>query len=138
MKYAAEKELTSAKEKEELSALVNALQSQLQSLQSNTKQVVPGTESSISLTKHVDSSDANVDKACLSDSRTVTLPRDAVVQLGVDRVDVRQIGDGEWSDIQSMDSRIADVREISSEPEGSSLDISVVSPAVHDHEHQGE
>ncbi|KAK1304096.1 hypothetical protein QJS10_CPB11g01491 [Acorus calamus] len=137
MKYAAEKELTSAKEKEELSALVNALQSQLQSLQ-NTRQVVPGTESSISLTKHVDSSDANVDKACLSDSRTVTVPRDAVVQLGVDRVDVRQISDGEWSDIQSMDSRIADVREISSEPEGSSLDISVVSPAVHDHEHQGE
>ncbi|KAK1326320.1 hypothetical protein QJS10_CPA01g00778 [Acorus calamus] len=107
-------------------------------MKSNTKQVVPGIESSISLTKHVDSSDANVDKACLSDSRTVTLSRDAVVQLGVDRVDVRQIGDGEWSDIQSMDSRIADVREISSEPEGSSLDISVVSPAVHDHEHQGE
>ena len=80
----------------------------------------PGNDNSL-LTKHVDSSDDNVDKACLSDSRAI--PASGEVNL-------RPIGDGEWSDIQTTESRIADVREIAAETEGSSLDITVVSQPV--------
>ena len=80
------------------------------------------------LTKHVDE---NVDKACLSVSRAVPVAAvgENVVHLAMDQVNLRPVGDdGEWSDIQAtVEARIADVREIAPEMEGSSLDIPVVS-----------
>ncbi|KAF5744044.1 switch-associated protein 70 [Tripterygium wilfordii] len=47
------------------------------------------------------------------------------------------INEGKWSDIQATDARIADVREIAAETEGSSLDIPVVSSPISSHEDQG-
>lgn len=86
----------------------------------------PGNDNSL-LTKHMDSSDDNVDKACLSDSRAIPVSGE---------VNLRPIGDGEWSDIQTTEARIADVREIAAETEGSSLDITVVSQPVSSHHEQ--
>lgn len=140
LKDAAEKQVTAAKEKEELLAYVNILKSQIERQESNTKQVVqekqesrPGVDSPLPLTKHVDHSQDNVDKACLTDSRPVPVLRDGEVQLAVDRVDIHSIGDAEWSDIQTNDSRIADLRDISPEAEGSSLDILVVNSSSDHH-----
>lgn len=136
-KDAAEKALAAAKEKEELLRVVNMLQSQVQRQQSSTKQVFeeksescPGTAD----TKHVDSED-DVDKACLSDSKTVPVSADSEVQVAVDGVEIRSIGEAEWTDFQSTDAMIADVREISPETEGNSLDINVVNPQVEAHQH---
>ncbi|KAF9586991.1 hypothetical protein IFM89_039863 [Coptis chinensis] len=145
IKEAMEKELASVKDREELLAYVNALQAQVKRQQSDTKQVLEermescsDTIDSLPLTKHVDLSDENVDKACLSDSRSIPVSRDGVVQLDVDQVHPRSIGDGEWSDIQATDSRISDVREIMSEATGTSLDIPVITLPVDDHrEHDG-
>lgn len=85
----------------------------------------------------MDSSEDDVDKACLSDSNMVPDSRDNEVQLAVDGVEIRSIGETEWNDFQSNEARIADVREISPETEGNSLDISVVNPQVEDHQHGG-
>ena len=79
----------------------------------------------------------NVDKACLSVSRAVPVPGESVVHMTVDQVNIQPLGDDEWSDIQATEARIADVREIAPETEGSSLDISVVSPAIDNHHEQG-
>lgn len=98
------------------------------------------TESSsevVPLTKHMDLSDENVDKACLSDSRAIPLSGETVVRLSMDQTDIQPVGDGEWSDIQATDSRMADVREISTETESSSLDIPVIGPPVDNHHEQG-
>ncbi|KAJ4980600.1 hypothetical protein NE237_031437 [Protea cynaroides] len=143
VKEAVEKELAAVKEKEKLLEYVNILQGQLQRQQSDTKQVFEEKTESCSdagstlpLTKHVDLSE-NVDKACLSDSRSVPVSEDGMVQLTVDQVDLRSIGDGEWSGIRATEARIADVR-ISPEAEGNSLDIPVVSlPVDNHHEHGG-
>ncbi|XP_043711021.1 switch-associated protein 70-like isoform X2 [Telopea speciosissima] len=132
VKEAVEKELAAVKEKEKLLAYVNMLQGQLQRQQSDTKQVLEEKTESCSdvgntlpLTKHVDLSE-NVDKACLSVSRSIPVSEDGI-----------SIGDGEWSDIRATEARIADVR-ISPEAEGSSLDIPVVSlPVDNHHEHGG-
>ncbi|KAF8390931.1 hypothetical protein HHK36_023231 [Tetracentron sinense] len=144
MKEAAEKELATAKDKEELLAYVNILKGQAKRQQSDTKQVFEEKTGSCSdvvntlpLTKHVDLSDENVDKACLSVSRSIPISGDGVVQLAIDQVDLRSIGDGEWSDIRATEARIPDIREISPEAEGSSLDIPVVSPPVDHHEQGG-
>lgn len=108
----------------------------------DTKQVFGKTEScsqignSLPLTKHVDLSE-NVDKACLSDSRAIPVSGESVVHLSVDQVNIQPIGDGEWSDIQATEARIADVREIAPETEGSSLDIPVVSVPVDNSHEQG-
>lgn len=138
VKDAVAKELIALKEKEQLLAYVNALQAQLKRQESDTKQVLEEkTEScsdsinSLPLTKHVDLSDENVDKACLSVSRSVPVSRDGAV----DQVDLHSIGDGEWNDIRATDARIADVREILPETAHTSLDIPVV-PADHP-EHDG-
>ncbi|XP_077244487.1 uncharacterized protein LOC143884682 [Tasmannia lanceolata] len=138
-KDAVEKELVATKEKEELLAHVNILQAQVQRQQTNTEQVFEekaescsGTANTLPLTKHVDLSEDNVDKACLSISRSIPLSRDGAA---VDDVEFHTIGDGEWSDFQATDARIADVKEISPEAEGSSLDIPVVSLPVDDHGH---
>ncbi|XP_029120879.1 uncharacterized protein [Elaeis guineensis] len=141
IKDAAERAAATAKEKEDLLALVNILQLQVQRQQSNTKQFLErsescsGTDGTLPRTKHVDLSEDDVDKACLTDSRSV--PANSVAQLGVDGVEIHSIGDAEWNDIQSMDARVADVREIAPEAEQSSLDIPVVRPSVDDHQHRG-
>ncbi|XP_012088449.1 switch-associated protein 70 isoform X2 [Jatropha curcas] len=132
IKEASEKEAAAVKEKQELLAYVNMLQAQLQRQQIDTKQVFEKTDSSnvdesnLPLTKHVDLSDENVDKACLSVS-TVS---------PIDQANLQAIGDAEWSDIQPTESRIADVREIAPETDGNSLDIPVVSTPVNNHHEQ--
>ncbi|GMJ01260.1 hypothetical protein like AT2G30880 [Hibiscus trionum] len=130
IKEAAQKEAAAVKEKQELLAYVNVLQTHLQRQQSDTKQIFEEkTESSNTSnrppdTKDVDLSD-NVDKACLSVSKSVPLPGESVVCMAEDQVNIEPDGDGEWSDIQATEARIADVREIAPETEGSSHDISV-------------
>ncbi|KAG8062025.1 hypothetical protein GUJ93_ZPchr0003g17541 [Zizania palustris] len=143
IKEAAEKLHSVEKEKEELVALVSFLQSQVQRGQSSTKQVCEemsescsGADDSPPLTKHVDASDDDVDKACVSDSRSVLVSSDSTeVQLAVDGVDIRPIGDDAgWVSFQPSEALIADVREVSPESEGGSLDIPVVNPPpVSDH-----
>lgn len=136
IKEAAENLYAVEKEKEELLALIGVLQSQVQREQSSTKQVCEersescsGADNSPPLTKHVDASDDDVDKACVSDSRSVLVSNDSTeVQLAVDGVDIRPIGDAEWGGFQQSEALIADVREVSPEAEGSSLDIPVVNP----------
>lgn len=137
-KDAADKALVAVKEKDDLLALVKILQSQVQRQQSSTKQVFEERSESCSGnadTKHVDSSEDDVDKACLSDSKMVTASGDSEVQVAVDGVEIHSIGEDEWTNFQSTDSRIADVREISPETEGNSLDIPVVTPQAEDHHH---
>lgn len=74
-------------------------------------------------TKQVDLSDENVDKACLSVSSSTG---ESVVHA-VNQPNPQPRRDGEWSDIQATEARIADVREVSPETEErSSLDIPVV------------
>lgn len=89
------------------------------------------------MTKHVDLSEENVDKACLSVSRAIPVSGESVVHMAADQVNLQPIGDSEWSDIQATEARIADVREVAPETEGSSLDIPVVSRAVTNHHEQG-
>ncbi|KAK9188008.1 hypothetical protein WN944_019407 [Citrus x changshan-huyou] len=143
IKEAAQKEAAAVKGKEELLAYVNILQAQLQRQQIDTKQVFEektassNMDNSLPQTKDVDLSDENVDKACLSVSRAVPEPGASVVHMTVDQVNLQPIGDGEWSDIQATEARIADVREVAPETEGSSLDIPVVSPPVNNHHEQG-
>ncbi|KAL5571338.1 hypothetical protein UlMin_020935 [Ulmus minor] len=139
IKEALQKEIAATKDKEELLAYVNNLQTQLQRQHIDTKQVFEEKTESCSdigntlpLTKHVDLSEENVDKACLSDSRAI--PGESVVHMAVDQVNLRPVGDGEWSDIQATEARIADVREIAPQTEASSLDIPVVSQPSTNHQ----
>ena len=78
-----------------------------------------------------------MDKACLSVSRAIPFPGESVVHMAADQGNPRPIGDGEWSDIQATEARIADVREVAPEIEGSSLDIPVVSQPVSNHHELG-
>ncbi|BBG99783.1 Pleckstrin homology domain-containing protein [Prunus dulcis] len=114
IKEAVQKESAALKDKQELLVYVNKLQAQLQRHHIDTKQVFEEKSESgnTPLTKHVDLSEENVDKACLSVSRTVPVPGESVVHMAGDQVNHRRAGDGEWSDIQAQDARIADVREI--------------------------
>ncbi|XP_077220633.1 uncharacterized protein LOC143854513 isoform X2 [Tasmannia lanceolata] len=141
---AEEKELVALKEKEELLVRVNSLEAQVQRQQSNAKQYFEEKAESCSsadntppLTKHVDLSGDNVDKACLSISRSIPFSDDGAVQLDVDEVKFHSIGDGEWSDLRANDARIADVKEISPVAEGSGLDIPVVSLPIDNQGHGG-
>ncbi|XP_057954839.1 uncharacterized protein LOC131148896 [Malania oleifera] len=136
IKEAAQNESAAMMDKQELLAYVNNLQAQLQRQQMDTKQVFEEKTESCSdigsalpLTKHVDLLEENVDKACLSASK------ECVVNMN--QVDLQQPGDSGWSDIQATEARVADVREITHETEGRSLDISVVSPPVSNHHEQG-
>ncbi|KAJ6730715.1 hypothetical protein OIU85_021503 [Salix viminalis] len=140
IKEAVEKEAAAVKEKEELLAFANMLQAQLQRQHIDAEQVFEEkTEtpnvggSTLPLTKHVDMSDENVDKACLSVSRAVPASGESVVHMAVNQSNPRPVEDAEWSDIQATETTIADVREVAPETEGSSLDISVVSPPVNNH-----
>ncbi|XP_060213854.1 uncharacterized protein LOC132641020 [Lycium barbarum] len=145
IREAAQREAATAKEKQELLAYVKMLQAQLTRQQVDMNQVFEKTESCSSSinnfpqTKHVDLSEENVDKACLSVSRAVDpVPPENVVDLAVDQTDHQPIGHGEWSDIQQTESRIADVREVASETEKSnSLDIPVVTSPSNMHQDQG-
>ncbi|KAK3008225.1 hypothetical protein RJ639_015338 [Escallonia herrerae] len=144
IKQAAEKEAAAVKEKQELLAYVNMLQAEFQRQQGDTKQVFEEKAESCSnnvngqpLTKHVNPSEENVDKACLSISRATPTSGESVVHLEVDQANLRPMGDGEWSDIQATEARIADVREVSLDTEGSSLDIPVVRPPDNAHHEQG-
>ncbi|TYI13511.1 hypothetical protein ES332_A08G062900v1 [Gossypium tomentosum] len=142
IKDAAQKEAAAVKEKQELLAYVNVLQAHLQRQQSDTKQIFEektessNTSNSPPDTKNVDLSE-NVDKACLSVSRAVPVPGESVVRMAVDQVNIQPVGEGEWSDIQATEARIADVREIAPETEGSSHDISVDNEAIDKHHEQG-
>ncbi|KAJ6832899.1 switch-associated protein 70 isoform X1 [Iris pallida] len=140
LKDASEKAATAAKEKDDLLQAMNILQLQVQRQQSDMKQVFeerPESRSGTADTKYVDSSEDDVDKACLSDSNVVSHSGDNEVQLSVDGVEIRSIGDAGWTDFQSTGARIADVREISPEAERNSLDIPVVSSQAEDHQHGG-
>ncbi|XP_054796223.1 uncharacterized protein LOC129301662 [Prosopis cineraria] len=139
IKESLQKEATALKEKEELLAYVNVLKAQLQRQHINATQVIEKTES-CSDTKHVDMTEENVDKACLSVSRAipVPVPAESVVHMATDQVNIRPLGDREWSDIQATEARVADVREVALETERSSLDIPVVSqPGTTNHNEQG-
>ncbi|KAL9357773.1 hypothetical protein Peur_051026 [Populus x canadensis] len=144
IKEFAQREAAAVKEKEELLAYVNMLQAQLQRQHKDTKQVfkekmeTPNVvDSTLPLTKHVDLSDENVDKACLSVSRAVPAAGENVVHMAVDQSNPRPVEDAEWSDIQATESTIADVREVTPEIDGSSLDIPVVRAPVNNHHEQG-
>lgn len=66
----------------------------------------------------------DVDKACLSVSRTASMPGENVVHMSEDEV----VGENKWNDIQATEARVSDVREISERDRSNSLDITVVSP----------
>ncbi|GAB4842878.1 hypothetical protein Ancab_012857 [Ancistrocladus abbreviatus] len=126
IKEAVLRESAAIKDKQELLAYINALQAKLQRQQIDTEQVFEEkTESSSDigntrpLTKHVHSTDENVDKACLTDS---TAGQGVVT---IDESSIQSARNGQWNDIQTTDARVADVREIASES-GSSLDIPVI------------
>lgn len=76
------------------------------------------------LTKHVDPSQENVDKACMSVSMTTSSPAES---------DLHSIRESEWSDIQTTEARIADVREVGPDAEEHSLDIPVVNFPTNGH-----
>ncbi|XP_021898452.1 switch-associated protein 70 isoform X2 [Carica papaya] len=143
IKEAVQKESNALKDKEELVACVSILQAQLERQQIDTKQVfeekmeASNSSTSLPITKDVDLSEENVDKACLSVSRVVPLPGENVVHMAVNQVNVPPIGEGEWSDIQATDSRVEYVREIPPAM-GGSLDIPVVNSAANTHPDQGE
>lgn len=144
LKEAAQKESAALQEKQELMNYVNALQMQLQRQQIDTKQVFEKAETRSDmedtrlLTKHVDSSDENVDKACLSVSKAVPVTEDGAVHISeVGQGNVHPISDGQWNDIQATESRIADVREVAPDLEGRSLDISVVSTPLNEQQEHG-
>ncbi|XVE78528.1 hypothetical protein DITRI_Ditri13aG0152300 [Diplodiscus trichospermus] len=142
IKEAAQKEAAALKEKQELLTYVNVLQAHLQRQQIDTKQIFEEkTEASNTSNRPPDTKDVNlsenVDKACLSVSRAAPVPGESVVCMAVDQVNIQPVGDGEWSDIQATGARIADVREVAPETEGSSHDISVVSPAINNQHEQG-
>ncbi|KAL3849103.1 hypothetical protein ACJIZ3_010985 [Penstemon smallii] len=136
IKEAIEREAAAAKEKQELFAYVNVLQEQLKRQQVVTRQVFEEkTESCSSIdgdlprTKHVDPSEENVDKACLS----VSKPAENVVHPSVEQSDLHSIRESEWSDIQTTEARISDVREVAPDAEGNSVDIPVVTFPVNGH-----
>ncbi|XP_016166540.1 switch-associated protein 70 [Arachis ipaensis] len=136
IKEAAQREAAATKEKQELLAYVNILKEQLQRQHIDTTEVEK-TEA-CSDTKHVDPTDENVDKACLSVSRATPIPTENVVHMATDQVNIRPVEDSEWSDIQATEARVADVREVAPETDGSSLDIPVVSqPGANHHHEQG-
>ncbi|KAL6529832.1 hypothetical protein OROGR_015455 [Orobanche gracilis] len=139
---AMENQAGAAKENQELLAYVNLLQEELKRHQVETRQVFTekaefrsSIDGDLPLTKHVDPSQENVDKACLS----VSKPAENDVHLADEQSDLHSIRETEWSDIQTTESRIADVREVGPDAEGTSLDIPVVNfPVIgHHQEHHG-
>ncbi|XP_057792876.1 uncharacterized protein LOC131009510 [Salvia miltiorrhiza] len=131
LREAMEKESVAAKEKQELLSYINALQEQLKRQQIETREVFAertdscsGIGGDLPLTKHVDPSQENVDKACLSVSKATSAPAES---------DLHSIQESEWSDIQTTEARIADVREVGPDAEEHSLDIPVVTFPTNGH-----
>ncbi|KAM0848868.1 hypothetical protein ACQ4PT_054078 [Festuca glaucescens] len=142
------------KEKEELLALVDALQSQIQRQETSTKQVCEErSEICSTSSKRMEMEDDNVDKACLSDTDPIPIAEN-IVELDDEGVDIRTIGDTEWenshssevSDVRevttepeenSHSSELSDVREVTTEPEENSLDIPVDSQPAAGNTFQG-
>ncbi|KAH0932472.1 hypothetical protein HID58_009589 [Brassica napus] len=114
-KEASQEEATAWTEKQELLAYVNMLQTQLQRQQLETKQVFEektestNGETSLSTTKETEK---DVDKACLSVSRTASMPGENVVHMSEDEVVNAQapVGENEWNDIQATEARVSDVK----------------------------
>ncbi|KAK4797327.1 hypothetical protein SAY86_029653 [Trapa natans] len=128
IKDAEQKESVTMKDKQELLAYVNVLQTQLKRQHIDSEQVFEEkVESCSGMTKHVDSSEENVDKACLSISRAIPVSGESVIHISEDQANSRPVRESEWSDIQATESTIADVREVGPpQAEAGSLDISVV------------
>ncbi|CAE6022475.1 unnamed protein product [Arabidopsis arenosa] len=135
-KEASQRETTAWTEKQELLAYVNMLQTQLQRQQLETKQVCEektestNGEASLPMTTETEK---NVDKACLSISKTASIPGENVVHMSEEQVVNAQppVGENEWNDIQATEASVSDVREISAETERdrrNSMDIPVVTP----------
>ncbi|KAL0673750.1 hypothetical protein Bca4012_001731 [Brassica carinata] len=127
-KEASQREATAWTEKQELLAYVNMLQTQLQRQQLETKQVfeekTESTNGETPLLPMTKKTEKDVDKACLSVSRTASMPGENVVHMSEDEV----VGENKWNDIQATEARVSDVREISERDRSNSLDITVVSP----------
>ncbi|CDY23978.1 BnaC03g17130D [Brassica napus] len=127
-KEASQREATAWTEKQELLAYVNMLQTQLQRQQLETKQVfeekTESTNGETPLLPMTKETEKDVDKACLSVSRTASMPGENVVHMSEDEV----VGENKWNDIQATEARVSDVREISERDRSNSLDITVVSP----------
>uniref|UniRef100_A0A0D9WVB3 PH domain-containing protein n=1 Tax=Leersia perrieri TaxID=77586 RepID=A0A0D9WVB3_9ORYZ len=126
---------SATKEKEELVALVDALQSQIRRQDTSTKQVCEErSELCSTSSKHVDMEDDNVDKACLSDKDPIPITEN-IVDLDDDGVDIPTIGVTEWNNPHS--SEVSDVREVTTESDDNSLDIPVDSQPVSENAFHG-
>ncbi|XP_044966035.1 kinesin-like protein K39 isoform X3 [Hordeum vulgare subsp. vulgare] len=134
IKEAVSKLDSAAKEKQELLALVDALQSQIQRQEASTKLICEERSELCSSSKHMDMDNDNVDKACLSDTDLIPVAEN-IVELDDEGVDIRTIGDTEWENPHS--SEVSDVREVSTEAEENSLDIPVDSQPVAEDTFQG-
>ncbi|KAL3633798.1 hypothetical protein CASFOL_022560 [Castilleja foliolosa] len=131
IREAMEKESTAATVKQELLAYVNLLQEQLKRQQLEARQLfTEKNESCSSVDMHVDPSQENVDKACLSVSKSTPV-------AAVEQPDLHSIRESEWSDIQTTEARIADVREVGPDEEGTSHDIPVVNFPVNGFQDHG-
>lgn len=90
------------------------------------------TNGETSLPMTTKETEKDVDKACLSVSKTASMPGENVVHMSEDQVvnahAQAPVGENEWNDIQATEARVSDVREISAETERDSLDITVVTP----------
>ncbi|XP_074285146.1 uncharacterized protein LOC141610785 isoform X1 [Silene latifolia] len=123
IKEAAQRESATFRENEDFKIYVDALQAKLQSQQQmETKEVCEKTESpsdmsdTRSLTKHVDSSDENVDKPCLSVSKSVPITEDGDLRISEEsQGSVHPTDDNQWNDIQATESTISDVREVATD-----------------------
>ncbi|KAL6880539.1 hypothetical protein ACP4OV_012104 [Aristida adscensionis] len=112
---------SATKEKADLLALVDALQSQIKRQEASTIQVCEeSSELCSTASKHVE--DDNVDKACVSDTDPIPVMEN-IVELDNEGMDIRTIGDTEWDNPNSAE--VSDVREVTTEPEENSLDIPV-------------
>ncbi|KAH0930105.1 hypothetical protein HID58_015832 [Brassica napus] len=135
-KEASQREAAAWAEKQELLAYVNMLQTQLQRQQLETEKVfeekTESTNGETSLPMTTKETEKDVDKACLSVSKTASMPGENVVHMSEDQVvnahAQAPVGENEWNDIQATEARVSDVREISAETERDSLDITVVTP----------
>ncbi|KAL8031164.1 hypothetical protein ABFX02_13G007400 [Erythranthe guttata] len=139
IKEAMEKESASATDKQELLAYVNVLQDQLKRQQIEKNESCSSIGGDSPLTKHVDPSQENVDKACLSVSKATTPGHsESIVHPPVEQSDLHSIRESEWSDIQTTEARIADVREVGSDVEGNTAhDITVVNFPLNSHQDHG-
>ncbi|CAN6196823.1 unnamed protein product [Urochloa humidicola] len=111
------------KEKEDLLALVDLLQSQIKRQETSTIQVCEESSELCSTTsKHME--DDNVDKACVSDTDPIPVAEN-IVELDDEGVDIRTVGDTEWGNPHSS-VEVSDVREVTTEPEENSLDLLIL------------